>query len=74
MKLSGGDFPKDFLFGVGGVAKVLAFCVADNRPSFRLMEKLGMRREGQLRRHSMLGGVWHDELVYGLFERERTNR
>lgn len=62
----------DFLFEVAGVRKVISSCVADNAPSYRLLEKLGMRREGHLRRHSMLGGVWHDELVYGLFADERA--
>lgn len=48
------------------INKLLAYCVADNDASYRLMEKLGMQREGVLRQHSTLGGVWHDELVYGV--------
>ena len=48
------------------VHKVVASCVAENRASWRVMEKLGMQREGRLRHHSRLAGRWRDELVYGL--------
>ena len=59
-----------FLFEEIGVRKAVALCVAGNEASWRLMEALGMRREACLREHSPLGGVWHDELVYGLLRRE----
>ena len=61
-----------FLFDVARVRKVIAYCVVENEASYRLMEKLGMRREGQLREFSQLGGAWRDELVYGLLARERS--
>ena len=61
----------DFLFDEIGAHKLIALCTAENEPSYRLMEKVGMRREGCLREHSMLGGRWHDELVYGLLSTER---
>lgn len=61
----------DFLFDTVGTRKVIAHCVAANEPSYRLMEKLGMQREGCHRRHSMIGDTWHDELHYGLFADER---
>ncbi|WP_448548582.1 GNAT family N-acetyltransferase [Thalassotalea fusca] len=48
------------------VNKFLAYCVAENHASSRLMEKLGMEQEGLLRRHSTLNGQWHDEMVFGL--------
>lgn len=60
----------DHLFGEIGVRKVVALCVADNEPSWRLMAKLGMQREGRLREYSRLDGRWHDEFVYGLLARE----
>ena len=44
--------------------------MAEHQGSYRLMEKLGMQREGQLRQHSTLAGRWHDELVYGLLASE----
>lgn len=60
----------DWLFVDHAVRKVIALCVAANEPSWRLMEKLGMRREGCLREHAPLDGHWHDEFVYGLLARE----
>ena len=59
-----------FLIGTLEVRKVVAFCVVDNQPSARLLEKLGMRCEGRLREFSMLGGRWQDEFAYGLLARE----
>jgi len=60
----------DHLFGTVGVRKAIALCVADNEPSWRLMEKLGMQREACLREYSKLDGQWRDEFVYGLLARE----
>lgn len=60
----------DWIFNQCQAQKVLAYCVKDNVASYRLMEKLGMQQEGCLRQHSTLGGVWHDELVYGLLAKE----
>ncbi|MBO9491676.1 GNAT family N-acetyltransferase [Endozoicomonas sp. G2_1] len=59
-----------FLFEQIKINKVVAYCVAEHSHSYRLMEKLGMKREGQLRQHSTLSGRWHDELVYGLLAQE----
>lgn len=59
-----------FLFDAADVRRIVALCAAENEASWRLMEKLGMRREGLLREHSKLAGAWCDELVYGLLRRE----
>jgi [ribosomal protein S5]-alanine N-acetyltransferase len=59
-----------FLFDEIRVRKLVAMCVAENEPSWRLLEKLGMRREGRLREYTHLDGAWRDELVYGLLARE----
>ncbi len=58
------------LFAVGNVHKVIALCVVENEPSWRLMAKLGMQREARLREHSRLDGQWRDEFVYGLLADE----
>lgn len=47
------------------IRKVVAYCVAENEGSARVLEKLGFDREGCLKQHSFLGGKWCDELVYG---------
>ena len=60
----------DFLFREVQVRKLVAYCVADNEPSWRLMEKLGMRREALFREYMRLDGQWRDECVYGLLARE----
>jgi ribosomal-protein-alanine N-acetyltransferase len=59
-----------FLFDDVQVRKLIALCAAENEPSWRLMEKLGMRREACLREYSFLGGAWRDGYVYGLLARE----
>jgi ribosomal-protein-alanine N-acetyltransferase len=52
------------------VHRIWSWCVADNTASWRLMEKLGMKREGRLRdKHYFKGRFW-DELVYGMLADE----
>lgn len=58
------------LFRQVGVRKLIALCVVDNEPSWRLMEKLGMQREARLREYGWIDGAFRDEFVYGLLERE----
>ena len=60
----------DHLFGAIGVRKVTAHCTVENEASWRLMEKLGMRREARLREYTLLDGAWRDAFVYGLLARE----
>ncbi|MBO9578043.1 MAG: GNAT family N-acetyltransferase [Microbacteriaceae bacterium] len=58
-------------FGPLGVRRVVANCFAENEPSWRLMERLGMRREAHNVRdsyHSELG--WLDNLTYALLVEE----
>ncbi len=60
----------EYLFETGEVRRVVALCVTENEASWRLMEKLGMRREGVFQEYSMLAGEWRDELSYGMLRRE----
>ncbi len=62
----------EFLFEAMAVRKVIAYCTKENSASFRLMERLGMQREAQMREFSKLRGEWRDELVYGLLRGELT--
>jgi RimJ/RimL family protein N-acetyltransferase len=48
------------------INRVVAFCHADNRASVRVMEKLGMQREGHLRETRWLNGKRCDEYVYAI--------
>jgi RimJ/RimL family protein N-acetyltransferase len=63
-----------FLFDDIRVRKLVAYCAADNEPSWRLMAKLGMQREAHFREYTQLAGVWVDEFVYGLLAREWGRR
>lgn len=50
--------------------RVVAFCHAENAASVRVMEKLGMQREGRLRETRWLNNAWCDEFVYAILEHE----
>ena len=50
----------------GGVQRIEAECDPRNEPSWRLIEAVGMRREGHLRRNLWHKGTWADTYWYGL--------
>jgi RimJ/RimL family protein N-acetyltransferase len=58
----------NFAFRVLQAHRVVAFCHADNTKSARVMEKIGMTREGYLRQTRCLQGSWADELVYAILD------
>jgi len=60
----------DFGFGTLGLHRLWAECDPRNPPSFRVMEKLGMRREAHFRENVFLKGEWCDSLIYALLDRE----
>jgi ribosomal-protein-alanine N-acetyltransferase len=45
-----------------GLHRVYATCRPANVASSRVLEKVGMQREGHLRRHRWMKGAWHDSL------------
>ena len=54
-----------------GLRRVVALCFADNVASWRIMEKLGMRREEHSRAESLhRSGRWLDGMGYGLLAEE----
>ena len=53
-----------------GVHKVIAYAALGNRQSWRVMEKLGMTREGVKRSHSKIGGEYVDWVAYGVLREE----
>lgn len=54
-----------------GVRRVVAECFAQNEPSWRLMERVGMRREGHSLRDSLhRTRGWLDNLTYALLREE----
>lgn len=59
-----------FLFETVKVHKVVAYCDPDNSPSYRLMEKLHMQREGLFREHFKMGEQRRDLCMYGVLAHE----
>ncbi|MDL9979224.1 GNAT family N-acetyltransferase [Microbacterium sp. ASV49] len=58
-------------FGPLGLRRIHAGCFAANEPSWRVMERLGMRREEFSRGTGLhRSGVWMDGLNYGLLAEE----
>ena len=56
----------DFGFREVGLQRVSSWCIADNLASARVLERLGFRREGRLRRNEYFKGRWWDTLLYAL--------
>ncbi|MEO6395167.1 MAG: GNAT family protein [Devosia sp.] len=60
----------DFGFGSAELHRIYARCDARNIASFKVMEKLGMRREAHFREHVHTKGRWDEELIYAMLEDE----
>ena len=54
-----------------GLHRVWATADPENVASIRVLEKLGMRREGVLRRNVFVRGAFRDSAVYSVIEDER---
>lgn len=58
-------------FDVLNVRRIHAGCFADNTASWRLMERLGLRREEHSRAAALhRDGTWHDGFTYALLREE----
>ena len=53
-----------------GLHRVIATCQPENTASWRVMEKLGMRREAHFRKGHYRGATWWDEYFYALLAKE----
>jgi RimJ/RimL family protein N-acetyltransferase len=53
-----------------GLHRVWAECDPANRASYRVLEKIGMRREAHLIENTWVKGAWADSLMYAVLERE----
>jgi RimJ/RimL family protein N-acetyltransferase len=60
----------DYLFWQRAKHRVMACCDERNQASVRVLERLGMRREGHLRESTWAKGEWTDDLIYALLDRE----
>jgi RimJ/RimL family protein N-acetyltransferase len=57
-----------------GFHRIFARCDARNVASYRLMERLGMRREAALVHNEFFKGEWGNEYVYALLDSEWAAR
>lgn len=61
-----------FGFSQRALHRVFLECDPRNVGAIRLAEKLGMKREGDLRQHSFIKGEWCDSTFFGLLASEIT--
>ena len=64
----------DLGFGPADLHRIYARCDARNEPSWRLMERLGMRREAHFRQHGLFKGAWDEEFYYAILRDEWLSR
>ena len=60
----------DYAFGALDLIRVVAHCLTRNPGSWRVMEKLGMQREGHMRQHIIKLDVPEDIWLYGILREE----
>ncbi len=51
-----------------GMHRIWATCHVDNARSARVLERVGMQREGRLRGTTLKNGAWRDSFLYALVE------
>lgn len=64
----------DVGFGQLSLHRIFATCDVRNTGSWRVMEKLGMRREGVLLKDRLIRGEWRDTYVYAVLAEEWSRR
>ncbi|MFJ8262808.1 GNAT family N-acetyltransferase [Rummeliibacillus sp. NPDC094406] len=60
----------DYGFTKMKIHRIIATCQPQNIPSYRVMEKIGMRREGYFKKCIPNGTEWWDEYYYSVLEEE----
>ena len=50
--------------------RIWSWCVAENVASVRVLEKIGMLREGHLREKELIKGRWYDNFLYAILDHE----
>jgi len=60
----------DLGFGPGDMHRVSARCDVRNAASWRLMARLGMRREAHFREHALFKSEWDEEFIYAMLWQE----
>ncbi|WP_100407625.1 GNAT family N-acetyltransferase [Bacillus solitudinis] len=60
----------EFGFEKMNLHRIIATCQPENIPSYRVMEKIGMRREGFFKKCIPNGNEWWDEYYYAILKEE----
>lgn len=60
----------DYAFGEMGLHRVVAITDQRNEPSYRLLERLGLRREGTFIQNAWFKGGWASEYLYAVLGEE----
>lgn len=60
----------EFGFGKLNLHRIYATCDTENSGSERIMQKLGMRREGQFVKDTFIKERWRDSYLYAILEEE----
>lgn len=63
-----------FGFATLGLHRVFATADVSNERSWRVMERVGMRREGVLRGDKLVRGEWRDSVLYAILAEEYAAR
>lgn len=50
--------------------RIWSWCVVQNVASVRVLEKIGMRREGHLQEKELIKGRWYDNFLYAMLDHE----
>jgi RimJ/RimL family protein N-acetyltransferase len=64
----------DYAFGDLGLHRVVAITNQENKPSFTLLEQLGMRREDRFVQNAWFRGRWTREYLYAVLEDEWSRK
>jgi RimJ/RimL family protein N-acetyltransferase len=59
-----------FGFDVLKMHRISASCTSENIGSIKVLEKVGMTREGVLRHNRFVKGAWRDSVIYSMLEDE----
>ena len=60
----------DYAFGTLDLHRIFAIADCRNEPSWRLLERVGLRREGHFLESIWFKGEWSDEYLYAVLEDE----
>ena len=60
----------DYGFSELKLHRIFATCRPENVGSWRVLEKVGLRREGHLRQHRWIRDAWQDSFLYAILDHE----